>query len=246
MADTQIAILDVMKQCQNFLTQKGLSVQIFVNHDVSGYGTITKNQTDTVYSLYIEMGPGINSTHKTVGLGQIFDENQPNLTMITMIDVDENGKVTDQPVLFNVHNDYIWSTCILPIMYTAFNVLDPERRFRGQVIQRYTGTRIVWRDFVPAIFYTLRLLIGRGMTGQCATIACDFDDPLTHIVANILKPISNNPKSKVTILSATKGLSPIKISVPNPHSPNAALQTIESTTALDTCFLIAQKYLNTP
>lgn len=243
--ETQTMLTDILNRASEQLARQRIASQVVVTENFDGYAPLTQTGKNTVHTLYIQMGESPRDKNcKLVTLVQIFDDARPNLSLVTMIEVDQDGMPTNKEALFNAEIDGTFSNIILPLIYTTLNHLDPSGGFQGQVVQRYTKTRVLLQDLIPAIFFTLRLLLARRATGQLATIACDYSDRLTRLIATLIKPITRNPSNRVFILPATETPSKIIIPVPDISDDMALPYRIESTDALDICFAKAIDYLD--
>lgn len=233
-------ITRTIEKIKNHLLHCGLQTECYSIENYSGYSSITGNSTDTVYCIESCMGQSPRDPNLRVyAIAQIFWDKYPNLALVGTICLDSNGQPSGE-AQYSQEVDKNFSEVFLPLVYRGFNSLDPTGGLSGQVVQRYTDTRVMLEDFIPAIFYTLRLLLARGLTGQLATIAGDFNDSLTRMIAGMIGPFVKG--NDIHLYPTTSIKSEILIPTRNRSNP-ASPYTLESSTALDKAFTIALQYL---
>lgn len=235
-------LIEILDRITKELNESNVPTEWYTIENYKGYSQVTGNADDTVYC--IESNIGLNPKDPsltTYAIAQVFWDKHPNLVLSGTISADVNG----QPIgdaLYSTEIDKNFSEIFLPVIYRGFNSLDPTGQFNGQVVQRYTDTKVLLQDFIPAMLFTMRLMVCCGLTGQLATIAGDFNDFLTRIIAGIIGPFVKG--EDIFLYPSTWKKSAILVPTRNRSDPKTPF-TMESSTALDKCFSQAMKYLTT-
>lgn len=229
-------LIQILERIKNEMQQAGVETSYYMLDDYKGYTAVTGNKSDTVYCIECHL------TGNTYAIAQIFWEDFPNLILVSLVALEDSGEPVKNEATFTKNVDAKFSQIFLPLMYRAFNTLDPKDQLRSVVIQRYTHVRLLLEDFFPAIFYTFKLMVGASLTGQLATIAGGSNDILIRIIARMFKPFSK--WANIHLISEQKQTSAISIAVQNRTNPMAAPFEITSSTALDECLLIAKQYVS--
>lgn len=226
-------IIDTLETTKTELITAGLETDWYsLNHQSKTFYTIESklgaSRSHPMYSIY--------------AIGQIFDLDYPNLVLVAVVVMDEKtGEPCRFEVEFTKEIDTNLSSIFLPIIYRAFNTLDPTGRNRGQVVQRYANARVLPEDFLNAARLTFKLLPYAKSVGQCGTIAYDFTDFLTRIIAGLITPLAR--RYNIHLFTPTKQISSQVILLRNRAAPDAKPYLLQNTTALDAALTVAYTLL---
>jgi hypothetical protein len=235
---TQIST--VFEETARRLTAANLPTHCYMIPDCPHYGSITGRPHTDVYCLECQLGPAHHKPGFTAyAVAQVFDPAFPNLALIFMVERDDlTGAPHSTIPTYNPQIDHAFSYTFLPIIHTAFNVLDQTGKQNGLLVQSYNA-RITLSDLPQAGKATVSLMRRFKQDGQLAQIAVDFDDPLTMFVAQLVKPLTIN--ADVHYLPRTK--TPSDIQFPLKNRSGGYFLIGNNSTALDEGFSIAYGYL---
>lgn len=237
-------IPQIFDELKTKVAQAKLSADWYVLPQYDGFAALTGETAADVYCIEMDIGqvPQHPDWH-VYGLAQLFSRRYPNLCLTTLAVLDQKtGAPQDHPVVFGLVNDWTFSTVMMPLLQRAFNVLDPQGRGRSQLVERYSNSKLPLVNFIPTTFYSFKLVLLRPRSGQYATIAADYDDPLINVVARMITPLSR--WTSMHIFPAETGNSPLLIPTRNRLDPQSAPYVLHSSPALDRAFAAALHYLD--
>lgn len=210
--------------------------------DNGGYSTLTGQAENTVYSLQAELGADpVDSRYTVYAIAQVIPAWHMNAALVFLASMDDAGQLAEHDVRFNRQVDKRLSTVFLPVLYRALNTLDNAGGLRSQIIQSYAGTRMTFADFFPAMRYSWRLIIGGQLTGQQATIAVDFADLLTRILAWSVSPLGKS--SNIHLLAMTDSPSQVRVPLRGVDG-TAHIAYLRHSSALDEGLALVDAYLD--
>jgi hypothetical protein len=239
----QNAAASVMQNAASRLIDSGLPSQWYMIPAYTGYGALTAGRPTDVYCLEAHLGEAHGKPeYDAYAVAQLFLPNYPSLALITLV---ECRKADRQPGLgqpvYSAALDKKFSRVFLRTMHTAFNALDPTRQGRGLLVQAYHA-KITLGDLVGAGINTGALILRFKRDGQLAQIAVDFDDPLTTLVAGVVRPCMRLAGGDVHYIPRTKTLSSLQIPIRDSGGAYHAIG--DNSTALDRGLEIAKTYFD--
>ncbi len=234
---------EAIVQTAQKLTDLGVDSTSYILPDYDGYAPAIDASCSDIYCVEAFLGPSHNKkNYKSYAIAQIFDPRYPNLAFVTMVERREADGAPNlsEPPAYNPAIDRAFSNIFLPVMHSAFNELDPTGQNRSLLVQSYNA-RITLSDLPIATVVTLKLLSRFKKDGQLAQIAVDFADPLTKLVAQMVKPLSS--VGGIHHIARVEQPSAIEIPLNNPAG-GSPYRITTSSIVLDEGFAIARRYLD--
>jgi hypothetical protein len=238
-----VTVPEIFDQLQAQLAKSKIVAEWYVMPQFNGFAALT-GETADVYCLELDIGPiPQHPNWHLFGMVQSFSRRYPNLSLATLAVLDQaTGEPQDYPMIFGLLNDWKFTAITLPLLQRAFGPLDPKGKGRSQMVERYTNSRLPLVNFLPTTIYSSKLVLSRAGSGQHATIAADYDDPLIKIVGRMLMPLARY--TSLNIFPAEAGESPLLVPTRQRQAPQSAPYVLKSSPALDRAFATALQYLN--
>lgn len=222
------------------LTELGMPAEYYTIPAFPGYKSIMDTPTTDVHTIEAYLGIAHKKPdYEAYAVAQTFHPKYPSMAIVMMV---ERHKVTKEPIrvpTFNAPLDYKFSALFLPLMYTAFNPLDPTGQEYGQLVQPYNSN--MTKDDLLNTPHHINLVRSFKKNHQLANIAVDYGDPLMTIVANILAPVLGSV-GDIRWIPRNKQKSLLEIPIRKPGGGYFLLG--DNSTALDAGFRVAYEYLD--
>jgi hypothetical protein len=225
------------------LSALGLPAQSYTIPAYTGYSKLTDDKATEVRCVEAYLGAAQGKPgYDAYGVVQTFLPEYPNLALVLLIDRRQSdGALSPDFPTFSIEVDRKFSLGFLPIVYTAFNDLDPTGKNCGLLVQSYQS-QVGLADLIQAGMYSWKLLLNFKKSGQLAQIAVDFHDPYTSALAALLLPIMSALVGDIHFIRRTETISSLKIPLRGPADSWSYIDN--SSTALDQGFEIARSYLD--
>lgn len=235
----QSDIANVVEQVTDKLNQKGLASRSYTIPNYEGYKDVTQNPSNTIYVIESELGSSASPNRTTYSIVQLIDNEQPNLSVMFTIDRDnQTQEPNTDDTIFTPQIEKNFSYTLMPIIESAFNVLDPSGNNKSQLVQIYHA-EVAIANLLPAIIASLYLTLTFKRKGQLAQIAVDFSKPF---IVRIAKFFTIARRQDIFYLPATSEVSSLKIPLGNPDGNQIIM--LDSTTSLDEGLQVAYQYLD--
>jgi hypothetical protein len=233
----------VVEQLKLRFGTMGLSAEWYVIPDFEGFAPVVGGQPIDVHCVEVYLGPSpTRPGYGSYAVVQTFLPDYPSLGITFLTELRDSDRLpSTEPAKFSIEVDKKFSTIFLPVLFTAFNELDPTGQQRGVLVQSY-NSELTLGDFVQASAYSGKLVSRYKQDGQLALIAVDYYDPLSTLIANVMKLTTRLFGGDVHLITRTKQSSDIKIPIRNTQGRHHFIGN--HSTALDEGIALARRYLD--
>lgn len=220
------------------LTSKWYTVPAF-----DGFASLGLKHPTDVYCLEAYLGPSpTRKGYSSYAVVQTFLSDYPSLGLTFLAELrDTDRQPSTEPAKFSIEVDKKFSTIFLPVLFTAFNELDPTGQQRGVLVQSYNSEMTI-SDFIQASAYSGQIVSRYKQDGQLALIAVDYYDPLSTLIANVMKLTTRLFGGDVHLITRSKQRSSIKLPIANTEGGFHLIAN--NSTALDQGIALARAYFD--
>jgi hypothetical protein len=219
----------------------GLTTSWYTIPSSIGYERLTHELLEKIYCLEVQLGASEVDGYITYAVAQLFSASYPTMVVTFLVErrVSDRMLASHLPI-FTARNDKVFSGIFLPIIYKAFNHLDPSGGQRGVLVQLYHG-KMSLSDLLQGLVYTIKLILRFKKEGQLAIVAVDFNDPFIRWIARVSDAIFAFMSSNVHQIPSTAELSSVEIPI---LDGSGNYKTLRFSTALDQGIALAASYLD--
>jgi hypothetical protein len=233
---------DIPLQAATDALARRLPTRSYIIHNYDGYFAFTGAST-TVYCIESRLGASISRAgYSTYAFAQCFSPDYPSLVLTFVADLQDSDRQPCLPAHIDRRIDTPLSTIFLPVLFKAFNDLDPTGQGRGLIVQSYYSSMSLG-DLVHGSLYTLQLIARFKRDGQLAIIAVDFADPILLAMSSIIRVGSWLLGGDIYLYPRTATTSTIKMPVQDLQGEIFSIHG--SSTALDAGLMLASRIFST-
>lgn len=235
-------ILIAFDRLKDELIGNGIQAEVYVMRGYDGYRAVTGRNTSDVYCLEANLGRAkYKEGLELHAMLQVFDPKHPNLSLMAVYLRDHDGALAGDVAVLDKNTDRKLSLLFIPAAYRAFNMLDPSGKNKSQVVQRYAHISIALEEFLPALYYTVRLAFNFKELGQLAQIAVDFRDAGTRLIDLVARPLAW--WGGIHNIPSARDVSEVEIPLRGRRDQPEKIHRLSSSTALDRGIKIAYECL---